>query len=144
MFSSIAHAMAPAAQGGEGGAGSMLQGLMPIFLIIGVFYFLLIRPQQKKQKEQQAMLSNLKRGDAVVTSGGMYGRIVDIDGDKAVIDLGEHKVIVMRQALNLMADSEKCPIPLKKEKGGKKKAAKEEPVAEADNAEVEETEETKE
>lgn len=122
MFSSIAYAMAPAGGGaGEAGAASMASSLMPILLIIGVFYFLLIRPQQKKQKDHQAMLSNLKKGDPVVTSGGLYGRVVEIDTEKAVIDLGEHKVVIMRQALNLLVDKDKSPIPVKKEKPGKKK-----------------------
>lgn len=130
MFSSIAYAMAPAAQGGEAGAASIMTSMMPIVLIIGVFYFLLIRPQQKKQKEHQAMQNSLKRGDPVVTSGGIYGRIVEIDGDKAVVDLGEHKVVIMRQALNLLADKDKSPIPVKKEKPRKKDKAAEEADAE--------------
>lgn len=121
MFSSIAHALGTAPQGADGAAPSMMQTFMPIILIIGIFYFLLIRPQQKKQKEHQGMLNNLKKGDPVVTSGGLYGRIVEIDNEKAVVDLGEHKVTVMRQALNLLVDKSKATVPLKKEKPGKKK-----------------------
>lgn len=142
MFSSIAYAMAPAAQGGgEAGAGAIMSSMMPIVLIIGVFYFLLIRPQQKKQKEHQAMQNSLKKGDPVVTSGGIYGRIVEIDGEKAVVDLGEHKVVIMRQALNLLADKDKSPIPSKKEKTGKKKDKPAEETAAAETPESNQAEE---
>lgn len=142
MFSSIAYAMAPAGQGGgEAGAGAIMSSLMPIVLIIGVFYFLLIRPQQKKQKEHQAMLGSLKKGDPVVTSGGLYGRIVEIEGDKAVVDLGEHKVVAMRQALNLLADKDKSPIPLKKDKPSKKKDKEQAAEEPAEAPETKETEE---
>ena len=131
MFSSIAYAMGTAAQGGEGGAGAIMSSMIPIVLIIGVFYFLLIRPQQKKQKEHQAMQNSLKKGDPVISSGGFYGRIVELDGDKAVVDLGESKVVIMRQALTLLADSSKSPIPAKKDKTSKKKD-KEQPAEEAE------------
>jgi preprotein translocase subunit YajC len=55
---------------------------LPIFLIL---YFLLIRPQQKKQKEMQTMLANLKKGDRVLTSGGLYGSVVGVDEAKVVL-----------------------------------------------------------
>lgn len=138
MFSSVAYAMAPAAQGGEGGAAAIMSSMMPIMLIIGVFYFLLIRPQQKKQKAHQAMQNSLKKGDPIVTSGGLYGRIVEIDGDKAVVDLGEHKVTMMRQALTLMSGNEKSPIPAKKDKPGKKKNQDEESNESSDSSDSEE------
>ena len=76
-----------APQGGEGGSSSMIGMLLPFVLIIAVMYFLMIRPQQKKQKEHQAMLSELKKGDRVVTTGGMYGTIFGINDN-------ENKVII--------------------------------------------------
>ena len=122
MFSSIAYAMAPQAQqGGEAGASSMMASLMPIVMIIGVFYFLLIRPQQKRAKEQQAMIRGLKKGDPVITSGGIYGVIIEIDNDKAKVDLGDTTITVMRQALSLQPSGQKSPVVANK-KGGKKKA----------------------
>lgn len=127
MFSSIAYAMAPQAQGGEGGASSMMASLMPIVMIIGVFYFLLIRPQQKRAKEQQAMISSLKKGDAVITSGGIYGVIVEIDNEKAKVDLGDTSITVMRQALSLQPSGQKSPVAAKK---GKKKGQAEAPANE--------------
>lgn len=62
---------------------AVLQQIAPLVLILGVFYFLLIRPQQQKAKEHDAFLAGLKRGELVVTSSGLFGRIVE---------LGEHDV----------------------------------------------------
>jgi preprotein translocase subunit YajC len=64
--------------GPAGGAPSALVNLLPLILIFVVFYFLLIRPQQQKAKEHRAMLDNLKRNDNVVTSGGIYGKVIAI------------------------------------------------------------------
>ena len=70
MFNDIAWAMAPAqGQGAEGG-GSTIMSFLPLILIFVVFYFLLIRPQQKKAKEHKQTLEGLKKGDKVITSGG--------------------------------------------------------------------------
>jgi preprotein translocase subunit YajC len=74
-----AWAMAP---GGEGGAGG-LAGFLPLIIIFVIFYFLLIRPQQKKQKDHQAMIGSLKKGDKVVTTGGIYGLIEQV-GEKTI------------------------------------------------------------
>ena len=55
--------------------------LMPLFLIFGVFYFLLIRPQQRRVKEHKAMVSAIQRGDKILTSGGMKGKVVRVVND---------------------------------------------------------------
>jgi len=79
-MSNYAYAMSqpPRAVPGQAGPGA-LAGLFPILLIFGIFYFLLIRPQQKQQKKQQAMLSQLTKNDEVVTNGGIHGTIVNVD-----------------------------------------------------------------
>ena len=64
------------AQSAGSGSGFSLGGLIPFILIFVIFYFLLIRPQQKKVKEHKNMVQNLKRGDAIVTAGGIVGKIV--------------------------------------------------------------------
>ena len=65
--------------------GSSLIGLaLPILLIVG-FYFLLIRPQRNRQRQQQALVASLEVGDEVMTSGGIFGTIVDIDDDEGVV-----------------------------------------------------------
>ena len=71
MFISTAYAQDAAA----GGAGAIVMQLLPLLLIFTVFYFLLIRPQQKKMREMKAMLGSLKRGDRVVTAGGIVGEV---------------------------------------------------------------------
>jgi len=82
--------------GGFGGAGGY-QALIPLLLMFAVFYFILIRPQQKKQKSQREMLQNLKTGDQVITSGGLYGTIVAIDEQKITLRIAENvKVVVGR------------------------------------------------
>lgn len=65
------------------GAPSPLMQFVPLIFLFGVFYFLLIRPQQQKQKEHNAMLSKLEKNDEVITSGGVHGTIVSV-GDRTV------------------------------------------------------------
>ncbi len=86
----MAHAMsAPPGGGGEPqGAGAMIQSFLPLILIFVIFYFLLIRPQSKKAKEHKATLENLKKGDKVMTNGGILGMIDDIDGDTLTLKIG--------------------------------------------------------
>ncbi len=74
LLTGIAYAQTSPGVGGAAGGFSML---VPLLLMFAVFYFLLIRPQQKKQRKHQDMLKTLKVGDRVVTSGGIFGTIVD-------------------------------------------------------------------
>lgn len=78
---------------GQTGAGAAQAGgiapFVPMILIFVIFYFLLIRPQQKKAKEQQEMINNLKKGDRVVTSGGIYGRIMSLDESTISLEISE-------------------------------------------------------
>ncbi|GAB1410536.1 preprotein translocase subunit YajC [Desulfovibrionales bacterium] len=88
FFESIAHAMGQAGAPAAGQPGGPLMTFMPLILMFVIFYFLLIRPQQKKQKEHKQMLENLVRGDRVVTAGGLYGRVVEAKEDILTVDLG--------------------------------------------------------
>ena len=84
----LAYAMG--APGGAGGGGaSSLMSFAPIILIFVVFYFLLIRPQQKRAKDHRTLLGNLKEGDQVITSGGIYGRITGIRDDKITLEISD-------------------------------------------------------
>jgi preprotein translocase subunit YajC len=65
--------------------GTSLLGLAPLLFIFAIFYFLLIMPQQRKQKKWQAMLSELKNGDRIVTSGGLRGTIISLKDDALVL-----------------------------------------------------------
>lgn len=79
-------AYAQSGAGAAGGAGSSLLSLAPIALMILIFYFLLIRPQQKKEKDRKGMIDALKKGDRVLTNGGIYG-VVDSFKDKDIVIL---------------------------------------------------------
>ena len=74
MFISTAWAQA----GGAGGGGDIFTAMLPLVLIFAVFYFLLIRPQQKKMKTHQAMIGSLKRGDKIITGGGVHGTVTKL------------------------------------------------------------------
>lgn len=74
FFDDVAYALGPGPGGGA--PGGSFSVFVPLILMFAVFYFLLIRPQQKKQRQQQDMLKGLKVGDRVVTTGGLYGTIV--------------------------------------------------------------------
>lgn len=80
------HIFLMAPQGAEGGGGGLM-GFLPFILIILIMYFLMIRPQMKKQKEQQKMLEALQKGDQVITSGGIHGKIVGITDDNKTLVL---------------------------------------------------------
>jgi len=84
-----AYAMGLAPGGGGGGSPSSLMSFLPIILIFIVFYFLLIRPQQKRAKEHRNLLSNLKEGDRVLTSGGIIGRITGIKDDEITMEISD-------------------------------------------------------
>ena len=72
------------AQDAAGGGGAMLQ-LLPLVLIFVVFYFLLIRPQQKKLKEHRRLVSELRRGDKVITAGGLHATVSKVEDDNTLI-----------------------------------------------------------
>lgn len=82
-----AHAQAAAAPAGDPMIGTLLNAV-PFVAMIAIFYFLIIRPQQQRQKQLDAMLKNLKGGDRVLTTGGMYGTVVDVDGARVVLRVG--------------------------------------------------------
>ena len=146
FFESLAFAMG-APQGGTGGPAEMFAQFVPLLLMIAVFWFLLIRPQKKRQQEHKNMLESLRRGDTVVTTGGLIGRIVDIDGDLLILDLGETKVRVGRGFVSGLFDA-KGQQPLKEKKGKSEpkenKAAKNAEPVEADGEASEERKEGKE
>ncbi len=95
----ISPAFAQAADGG--GAGGGLAGLLPLVLIFVVFYFLLIRPQQKKMKEHKAMLSAVRRGDKIVTGGGIIGTVTKVNdtSDELTVEIAEGVKVKLRRSM---------------------------------------------
>ncbi len=92
--------IAPAyAQAGGGGGGFDILSLMPLILIFAVFYFLLIRPQQKKMKQHKEMIAGLRRGDRIVTGGGIFGRVARVEGDgELIVEIAPEVRVKVRQA----------------------------------------------
>lgn len=79
---------------------SLLGLLTPWILILVIFYFILWRPAQKKQKEHQAMLSALKKGDKVITNGGLFGKVTKVDDSVVVLEVSDNtKIRVSRRAI---------------------------------------------
>ncbi|MGH8587241.1 MAG: preprotein translocase subunit YajC [Gammaproteobacteria bacterium] len=86
--------------GGSGGLAAFIE-MLPIVFLLVLIYLMLIRPQNKRAKEQKKMLESLTRGDEVVTSGGLLGKIMDVGDNFVLIDLGSDiKVKVQRQAIS--------------------------------------------
>jgi preprotein translocase subunit YajC len=82
---------------------SMQQYLSIVYLVVmfAIFYFILIRPQQKRQKERMQMLSQLKKGDKVITIGGLHGTVVDLTEDRVTLKVNENtRLVFERSAIN--------------------------------------------
>ena len=86
----------PAANGAKGGSGYSM--LIFLGLMILVFYFFMIRPQQKKQKQVQQFRENLKKGDKVVTIGGIHGKITDVQEGTFIIEIADNVKITIEKA----------------------------------------------
>jgi preprotein translocase subunit YajC len=83
----LAYAMGSPGAGGQGGGD--IQFIVMMGVIFLIFYFLLIRPQQKKQKELKEMINNTKHGDMIVTTGGIYGKVINIDGNIVTLEIAD-------------------------------------------------------
>ncbi|MDB2325070.1 preprotein translocase subunit YajC [Alphaproteobacteria bacterium] len=79
-------------------------GLLPIILVMVIFYFLLIRPQQKRAKQHKEMLAAIRRGDKIVTSGGLVGTIIKVTDDSDTIDVEIAKGVKVQVVRTMVAD----------------------------------------
>lgn len=81
----------------------------PIIVIFAIFYFLIIRPQQKREKDRRNMLSSLKEGDDIITIGGIYGKIINLKEDAVTLDVGDKiKIKVTKSAVgNVLKTADK-------------------------------------
>jgi preprotein translocase subunit YajC len=93
-------------QGGIGGLGG---ALLPMILIFGVFYLLLIRPQQKKQRDLQATIAQLKAGDKVVTTGGVIGIITNVRETSFLIRSADKSILEIARSAVAAVDTEEKP-----------------------------------
>jgi preprotein translocase subunit YajC len=87
MFTSPAYAQAAGAAAAPDGFSALLLQMMPLLLIFVVFWFLIFRPQQQRAKEQRAKLEAVKKGDQVVTGGGLMGKVTKVDADTVEVEI---------------------------------------------------------
>jgi preprotein translocase subunit YajC len=89
------------AQAGGGGFEMLNSLLVPTILIIGIMYFLMIRPQQKRMKEHREMISALRRGDTVVTSGGILGKVAKVEESEIQVEIADGvRIKVLRSSVS--------------------------------------------
>lgn len=99
--------MFPLAAQPAGGAGGLISFLVPLIIMFAVFYFLLIRPQKKKQQTRNNMLNALQKGDKIVTIGGLHGTIMELTDDIVVLRVNDvTKLTFDRNAISHRVDSE--------------------------------------
>ena len=112
----------------EGAAGNPLTGMLPFVLMIGVFYFLVMRPMKKQEDERKQRLAELKRGDKIVLTGGLLGRISKVEDDIVIVEIADRvKVRVLKKDVADFEDN-----ALKKDDKDKKDEKK----AESDDEEL--------
>ena len=115
-FSSIAYAMGQSGAAGQGGGG--FGAFVPLILMFVIFYFLLIRPQQKKTKEHREMVSNLRKGDRIVTSGGIHGRITGVSDTILTVEISDKvRIKVNRGSVSALGQTTSDNRPEKQVKG---------------------------
>ena len=85
------------ASGGSGSASGTLLSLVPFILIFVIFYFMLILPQQKKHKQQKAMMDALKKGDKVITASGIWGTVTNLGKDTVTLQIADNTKIKMQR-----------------------------------------------
>ncbi len=104
------------AQGVGGVSPELMYQLLPFVLIFVIMYFLILRPQQKRAKQHQEMVKNVRRGDTLVTSGGLVGKVTKVvDDDQVEIEIADG--VRVRQVRSMLADVRAKSEPVKDEKG---------------------------
>jgi preprotein translocase subunit YajC len=115
----VAYAMGQSGAAGQGGGG--FGAFVPLILMFVIFYFLLIRPQQKKTKEHREMISNLKKGDRIMTSGGIHGRITGLADTTLTVEISDKvRVKINRGSVSALIQPTVNTPSDKQEKGSKK------------------------
>ena len=108
----LAYAMGGAPGGGQAGGDGGWGIIVPMVIIFVIFYFLLIRPQQTKQKELKALLDNLAYGDTVMTTGGIYGKITGLADAVVTLEIADKvRIKVARSAIGAVIQKSGSPAP---------------------------------
>jgi preprotein translocase subunit YajC len=114
MFITPAFAQGSLFGGGAGGEGGMIMSLLPFILIFVIMYFLILRPQQKRVKQHQEMVKNVRRGDTVVTNGGLVGKVTKVvDDDQIEIEIADD--VRIRQMRGMLSEVRAKGEPVKDE-----------------------------
>ena len=114
MFITPAHAQGLSSIfGGGAGDGGMITSLLPFVLIFVIMYFLILRPQQKRVKQHQEMVKNVRRGDTVITNGGLIGRVTKVPDDGAEIEIEIADDVRIRQVRSMIAEVRAKGEPVK-------------------------------
>ena len=117
----IAYAMGQSGAAGQGTGG--FSAFVPLILMFAVFYFLLIRPQQKKQKANREMIANLKKGDRIITSGGIYGRITAVNDNALTVEIADKvRVKIVRANVAALSQPSLPAQPAKTGQAGSEKS----------------------
>lgn len=91
---------------GAGSQAAVIANFLPIIFIFGIFYFLLIRPQQKRQREYEKMLKEIKKNDEIVTTGGIHGTILNVKDDTVTLKIDENvKIEINKNAVGQIKKS---------------------------------------
>lgn len=102
-------AMQPPPSGGEG--GSIWSMVLMFGSIIAIFYFMIIRPQQKRTKERTALLDSIKKGDKIITAGGLHGTVVGIDEKTVLVQIADNvKVKLERSSVSVVNKVGELPV----------------------------------
>ena len=111
MFATPAYAQALGGAVGGGGPTDMLIQFLPLVGLVILFYFLMIRPQQRRMKTHQTMLGNLKRGDTVVLSSGVHGKIVRVEDATVGVEIATGVTVKVRKAMIAEVETRGAPAP---------------------------------
>jgi preprotein translocase subunit YajC len=109
MFTTPAYAQAA----GGGDAGSLLTSFLPIILIFVIMYFLILRPQQQKAKQHRELVANIRRGDTIVTSGGLIGKVAKVEDGEIKVELAEG--VTVRLVRGMVAEVRAKGEPVKED-----------------------------
>ena len=110
-MNSLAYALGSGG-GGAGGQGGGFSAFVPLILMFAIFYFLLIRPQQKKAKAHKALLSSIKKGDKVVSSGGLHGLVTGLTEEVVTMEIAPKvRVKVSRGSIGGVMRKDEAPAP---------------------------------
>ena len=121
LFTTPAWAQDAATAAGSAPEGSAFAQFIPLILIVIVFYFLLFRPQQKRFKEHQQMLDALRRGDRIVTNGGIVGTIKKVESDESMLQVEIAPDVTVQVARSMVSEVVSRTTPAKSEEKSDKK-----------------------